>query len=200
MIPTEEIYILGRHLSSSIAGGLSRRDSLGFCADTIHSLRGYMHCNGRAGRAAGRYLGIATSIILIAVPFVKAQGPKIAQVKNISGQVTIVREGGNLPAKVGDLLYEKDVIQTGADGAIGITFTDNTVMSTGPNSEVSLEEYRFDSSNFNGAMLTNLRKGTLAMVSGDIARSTPGAMKVKTPTAILGVRGTRFAVQVEGER
>ena len=96
-------------------------------------------------------------------------------------------------------MYEKDVIQTGADGAIGITFTDNTVMSTGPNSEVSLEEYRFDSSNFNGAMLTDMRKGTLAMVSGDIARSTPGAMKVKTPTAILGVRGTRFAVQVEGD-
>src|SRR6202023_2751421 len=102
-----------------------------------------------------------------------------------------------VPAKVGDLLYEKDVIRTGDDGAIGITFTDNTAMSTGANSEVSLEEYRFDSSNFNGAMLTDMRKGTLAMVSGDIARSSPGAMRVKTPTAILGVRGTRFAVQVE---
>jgi len=200
MIPTAEIYILGPRLSPPIAGGLSRRDSLVFCADTVHSLRGYMHWNGRAWRAAGRHLGIATSIILIAVPFVKAQGPEIAQVKNTSGQVTIVRDGGNVAAKVADLLYEKDVIQTGTDGAVGITFTDNTVMSTGPNSEVSLEEYRFDSSNFHGAMLTDMRKGTLAMASGDIARSTPGAMKVKTPTAILGVRGTRFAVQVEGAR
>ena len=143
---------------------------------------------------------IAIAIIFISAPFAGAQAPKIAQVKNTSGQVIIVRDGGNIAAKVGDFLYEKDVIQTGADGAIGITFTDNTVMSTGPNSEVSLEEYRFDSSNFNGAMLTDMRKGTLTMVSGDIARSTPGAMKVKTPTAILGVRGTRFAVQVEGER
>jgi hypothetical protein len=48
-------------------------------------------------------------------------------------------------------------------------------------------------------MLTDMRKGTLTMVSGDIARSSPGAMKVKTPTAILGVRGTRFAVQVAGD-
>jgi len=142
----------------------------------------------------------AIAIVFVSAPCAGAQGPKIAQVKKTSGQVTIVREGGNVAAKVGDFLYEKDVIQTGADGAIGITFTDNTVMSTGPNSEVSLEEYRFDSSNFNGAMLTDMRKGTLTMVSGDIARSTPGAMKVKTPTAILGVRGTRFAVQVEGER
>jgi hypothetical protein len=49
-------------------------------------------------------------------------------------------------------------------------------------------------------MLTDMRKGTLTVVSGDIARSSPGAMKVKTPAAMLGVRGTRFAVQVEGSR
>jgi hypothetical protein len=69
-------------------------------------------------------------------------------------------------------------------------------MSTGPNSEVALEDYKFDSNNFNGSMLTDLRKGTLSMVSGDIAKSSPAAMKVKTPAAILGVRGTHFVVQV----
>ena len=151
-----------------------------------------MHWIARASFAA-------IALIFVSAPLARAQGPKIAQVKTASGQVTVVRDGANLPAKVGDFLYEKDVIQTGGDGAIGITFTDNTAMSTGPNSEVALEEYRFDSNNFNGAMLTDMRKGTLAMVSGDIARSSPGAMKVKTPTAILGVRGTRFAVQVQGE-
>ncbi len=147
----------------------------------------------------GRSIFAAIAMILVAVSFAGAESPKIAQVKTASGQVTIVRDGSNLPAKVGDFLYEKDVIQTGSDGGVGITFTDNTAMSTGPNSEVALDEYRFDSSNFNGSMLTDMRRGTLAMVSGDIARSTPGAMKVKTPTAILGVRGTRFVVQVKGE-
>jgi hypothetical protein len=48
-------------------------------------------------------------------------------------------------------------------------------------------------------MLADMRKGTLAVVSGDITRSTPGAMKIKTPTAVIGVRGTTFAVQVYGE-
>jgi len=48
-------------------------------------------------------------------------------------------------------------------------------------------------------MLADMRRGTLAVVSGDIARSSPGAMKIKTPTAILGVRGTTFAVQVYSE-
>ena len=73
-------------------------------------------------------------------------------------------------------------------------------MSAGPNSEIDLSEYHFDSSNFKGAMLADMRKGTLTVVSGDIARSSPGAMKLRTPAAILGVRGTRFAVQVEGSR
>ena len=148
-----------------------------------------MHRIVRAG-------AIAVALILLAISFVSADAIKIAQIKNVSGQVTVVRDGANLPAKAGDLLYEKDVVRTGGDGAIGITFTDNTAMSTGPNSEVSLDQYQFDSSNFHGSMLADMRKGTLAMVSGDIARSSPGAMRIKTPTAMLGVRGTRFVVQV----
>ena len=125
-----------------------------------------------------------------------AQNTPIAQIKTLSGQVSIQRGGSTVPAKVGDPLFEKDTIDTGADGSIGVTFVDNTVMSAGPNSEIALEQYKFDSSNFKGSMLTDLNKGTLSMVSGDIAKSSPDAMKVKTPAAILGVRGTHFAVQV----
>jgi hypothetical protein len=150
----------------------------------VHSLR----------FAAGACLGF-----LIALAFAStasAQNTQIAQVKTVSGQVSIQRGGASIPVKVGDPLFEKDTIDTGADGTIGVTFTDNTVMSTGPNSEVALEQYRFDSNNFNGSMLADMRKGTLDMVSGDIAKSSPGAMKVKTPEAILGVRGTHFVVQV----
>lgn len=134
--------------------------------------------------------------VLLFVSNTTAQTPQIAQVKTVSGQVYIQRGGARMTVKAGDPLFEKDTIDTGADGAIGITFTDDTVMSTGPNSEVALEEYRFDSNNFNGSMLTDLRKGTLSMVSGDIAKSSPASMKVKTPAAILGVRGTHFVVQV----
>lgn len=130
----------------------------------------------------------------------RADGTAIAQVKTVSGDATIVRNGTPVAVKVGDPVFEKDTIQTGTDGAIGLTFVDNTVMSTGPNSEIAMDQYRFDSSNFNGAMLADMHKGTVTMVSGDIARSSPGAMQIKTPTAILGVRGTRFAIQVEGNR
>ena len=141
------------------------------------------------------------AILLIAIPSTAraADNPPIAQVKKVTGQVVIQRSGRRLPAKVGDPLFEKDIVETGPDGGIGITFVDNTVFSTGPNSQLALDEFQFDSNNFRGSMLADMRQGTLAVVSGDITRSSPGAMKIKTPTAVLGVRGTTFAVQVYGD-
>jgi hypothetical protein len=141
---------------------------------------------------------LAAAIMLIVTPFVRADGAPIAQIKTVSGDAAIMRNGTRVPVKVGDPVYEQDTIETGDGGSIGLTFTDNSVMSAGPNSEIDMAEYRFDSSNFNGAMLADMRKGTVTMVSGDIARSSPGAMRVKTPAAMLGVRGTRFAIEVEG--
>ncbi len=158
-----------------------------------------MHSFAIVWRRAARVILAAAAAVMLVNSQAWADGPQIAQVKTVSGDAAIVRNGGRLAAKVGDPVFEKDTIETGDDGAIGLTFTDNTVMSTGPDSEIALDEYRFDSSNFNGAMLADMRKGTVAMVSGDIARSTPGAMKVRTNTAILGVRGTRFVIQVKGD-
>src|SRR5271169_5847576 len=93
------------------------------------------------------WLAAILSIALASMPEA-AETPPIAQVKKVTGQVAILRLGERLPAKVGDPLFEKDVIETGPDGGIGITFIDNTVMSTGPNSQLALEQYQFDSSNF----------------------------------------------------
>jgi hypothetical protein len=126
----------------------------------------------------------------------RADETAIAQIKTASGAAFVMRNGNREAAKPGDLLYEKDVLQTDAGGALGATFTDNTVLSLGPNSEAALAQYSFDSGNFTGSMLTDMHKGTLTMVSGDIARSSPSAMKVKTPSAMLGVRGTSFAIEV----
>jgi len=125
-----------------------------------------------------------------------AEAPPIAQIKKVTGQAAILRSGEHRPANVGDMLLIKDIIETGPDGTIGITFIDNTVFSAGPNSALALEEFQFDSTNFRGSMLADMRQGTLAVVSGDITRSSPGAMRIKTPTAVLGVRGATFAVQV----
>jgi hypothetical protein len=118
----------------------------------------------------------------------------IGQVKIAKGQVTIERQGMAMPATVGSRLQVADVVKTGADGSVGITMDDDSLLSAGPNSALSLDNYAFDSTTNQGRFNTSLNKGTLSVISGRIAKQTPDAMTVRTPTAILGVRGTEFVV------
>ena len=81
---------------------------------------------------------------------------------------------------------------------MGITFADNSMMSLGPNSRLSLDRFRFNTTTHAGIFDSSLQTGTLAVKSGDIVRQTPEAMHVRTPAALLGVRGTDFVVRAGG--
>ena len=118
----------------------------------------------------------------------------IGQIKIAKGQVSIERQGKTVPATVGARLQTSDIVKTGADGSVGITMDDDSLLSAGPNSALSLDHFSFDSTTNQGRLDTSLNKGTLAVISGRIAKQTPDAMTVRTPTAILGVRGTEFVV------
>jgi len=119
------------------------------------------------------------------------------RVKTSKGTVTIDRAGQRLPASVGMPVQEKDVVSTGADGSVGISFTDNSMLSAGPNSVLILDKYAFDAASGKGALEANLARGTLAAVSGKMVKSSPESMKIRTPAAIMGVRGTEFVVKVD---
>jgi len=99
---------------------------------------------------------------------------------------------------VGARVRESDTVVTGSDGSVGITFTDNTLLSAGPNSVLVLERYTFNSTTHDGKFDARLNRGSLAIVSGKIAKQSPDAMVIKTPSSLLGVRGTEFLVKVEG--
>lgn len=121
----------------------------------------------------------------------------IGQVKVAKGSVQVERSGARLPAKVGMGIQATDVLHTGADGSAGITFTDNSLVSVGPNSVFAIDKYSFDSTTHAGEFEGQLRKGKLAAVSGKMVKQSPEAMKIRTPSAIMGVRGTEFVVQVD---
>lgn len=118
----------------------------------------------------------------------------IGQIKTRKGQVTVQRQGQELPAEIGMRLEAADTLKTGADGAVGITMRDNSLLSAGPNSMLSLERFEFDGATSQGRFDAQLQRGTLAVVSGRIAKQSPQAMTVRTPSAQLGVRGTDFVV------
>ena len=122
---------------------------------------------------------------------------EIGQIKSAKGQVAVERKGQVLAGQVGMLLELSDVLKTGADGAVGLTMRDNSLLSAGPNSILALERFEFDPTTSQGRFDTQLRRGTLAVVSGRIAKQSPEAMTVRTPSAVLGVRGTEFVVSVD---
>ncbi len=121
----------------------------------------------------------------------------IGQIKVAKGQVTVDRQGRQLAGEVGLLLEAADVVKTGADGSVGITMRDNSLLSAGPNSIVALERFEFEPTTSQGRFEALLTRGTLAVVSGRIAKKAPDAMKVRTPSAVLGARGTEFVVSVD---
>ena len=120
----------------------------------------------------------------------------IAQIKTLSGTVVVERGSERILGAAGLKLRQADVIRTGIDGSVGITFVDNTMMSAGPNTSLALDQFSFNSTTHEGKLDASVRSGTLSVISGKIAKQSPEAMKVRTPAAILGARGTEFFVQV----
>jgi hypothetical protein len=125
-------------------------------------------------------------------------------VLNATGSVTIEHTTGilvqaNLPAgngqaKVGDAVYRGDLIQTGADGSLGIAFADGTSFKVSSNARMELNEYVYDPKGNSNSTLFSLSKGTFTFLAGAIANS--GNMKVETPVGTMGIRGTAPRVEI----
>lgn len=122
---------------------------------------------------------------------------EIARVKSSSGPAAIERGTTRLPAAPGLLLFAGDRIVTGKNGRIGLSFIDNTRFAIGPNSRIAVSKFEYDRTRQQGTFVTQVDRGSLAVVSGKIAKSGRDTMTVRTPNSLLGVRGTRFIVEVE---
>ena len=149
---------------------------------------------------SSRILGCAIALAISCASLAVRADDAIGQVKTAKGDVKVQHK--NQPAgslKVGDHVAQSDIVLTGPGSSVGITFTDNSMMSLGSNSKLALDLYRFDPTTHVGVFNTSLSKGTLAAKSGQIVEQTPEAMHISTPAALLGVRGTEFVVRVEGQ-
>jgi hypothetical protein len=148
-------------------------------------------------KTLSRGLGRGLLLMLTALWLAAPARADVGQIKIATGAVSVDRKGQSLPGRVGMPLETDDVVRTGVDGSVGITMRDNSLLSAGPNSILSLERFEFDPITNEGRFDAQLRRGTLAVVSGRIAKKTPQAMTVRTPSAVLGVRGTEFVVSVD---
>jgi hypothetical protein len=120
-------------------------------------------------------------------------------IKTSKGTVAIERNGNSIPATVGTELIVSDVLVTGADGSVGITLQDGTLLSAGPKSKLVLNKFVFDPSTGKGELDASIKRGTLAVVSGKLSKTSRDAVIYRTPTSILGVRGTEFIIEAGDE-
>jgi hypothetical protein len=139
-------------------------------------------------------------VFVLATTAVYAQEPAaVGRVKIASGSVFIVRGSGLLPAQAGQVLFEADGLRTGPDGRIGITLKDDTRVSLGPSSEVRIDRFIYAPGDGQLGFVLRMVRGVAAYVSGRIAKLSPDAIRLETPQAIVGVRGTTLAVRVTPE-
>ena len=141
--------------------------------------------------------GTALIMIVVAATPVGAQASPAGHVKTVSGSAFIVREGAAAPARPGDAVFASDALRTAADGTLGITLMDDTRISLAPDSEVRLARYVYAPGEGGFAMVLRFVRGVAAYVSGRMSKLAPDAIRLETPAAIVGVRGTTVAVRVE---
>jgi len=140
---------------------------------------------------------IACTLILPVIIAAHALGAEIGQIKKATNHVHILRNNAKVPAKAGDLLKSEDTVLTGAGSSVGIAFIDNSRFSMGPNSNIELTKFRFDSTTQKGEFTSRMKRGTLVVISGKIAKYSPNAMRIRTRTSVISVRGTKFLLKVE---
>lgn len=120
--------------------------------------------------------------------------------KSVRGNVQLLSANGSSRiASAGDVLAPIDRVVTGPDSGASVVLRDGTKIVVGPSSRLDLKEFHFDSTTQDGGMLVSLLRGSLRMITGLIGKTHPDAVRVETPTAVIGIRGTDFIVQTDAQ-
>jgi hypothetical protein len=118
----------------------------------------------------------------------------IGNVATLTGTATVTRNNASTPLKLEDDIFLNDVLQTSANSTLGVTFNDSTTFNLTANARIAVDNFVYEDGGKTNAALFNVAKGTVAFVAAAVAKS--GDMKISTPTATLGIRGTTGLVEV----
>lgn len=120
----------------------------------------------------------------------------IGLVKVATGDAAILRDGRRIVARPGIQLVQGDVLSTGTKGSMGVILRDDTLLSLGASSETHLEQFVFEPANHKLGLVVRVAHGVIGYLSGRIAKLAPGSVRLETPVATLGVRGTYLVARI----
>lgn len=133
---------------------------------------------------------------LLAASPALAQTSPAGRIKSVAGEAFVIHQGQRVAAAVGTPVYEQDSLVTGPDGRVGVTLRDDTRLSIGPQTTIEISRFVYAQSDSQFAFVLKVVRGVVAYVSGRIAKLSPDAVRLETPSAIVGVRGTRVVIRV----
>jgi len=122
----------------------------------------------------------------------------VGSIKSAQGGVLIRRGADRIAVREGMHVQLNDLLETAADGRVGLILQDGTRLAMGPNSELNVNKFVYQPADGKFALLLRLGRGILAYVSGKIAQFSPQSVTVETPAGVLGLRGTEIAISIEG--
>ena len=145
-----------------------------------------------------RYLSSIIVAVLVACATLSAASDgSVGRVKTANGSASILRGQASLPAVVNERVFQGDTLRTGPDGSLGMLLKDDTSLSLGPNSVVVVDQFLFAPAEGKLSLVTRMLRGTAVYISGIIAKLSPQSVRFETPNATIGIRGTRFLVNVD---
>ncbi|OQK15156.1 hypothetical protein AU255_18505 [Methyloprofundus sedimenti] len=140
------------------------------------------------------YILSAILLLFCTAPFANE---RIGLVKTYTPDGFVVRQGVETALQTGSDIFQGDTLETGSEGAIGIIFKDGAVLTLGPNCKLSIDNFLFNPSEKKVSFVSRIIRGTVAFVSGAIGRISPDSVQFQTPTATLGLRGTKILIEVK---
>lgn len=123
----------------------------------------------------------------------RMEKPPVGRLESVEGEVFILHQGRQVPAQPGFVLFAGDVIETSETGRAGMVFADRSTFTIGQKGRLVVDDFLFDASAGNGTAVLSVDSGVFGFVSGEIAKFGPDAMIIRTPVAMLGIRGTTGA-------
>lgn len=132
----------------------------------------------------------------LATAICSADQSVIGSVKSAQGTAEIIRGSETIKAAPGLRLKQGDILRTGDSSSLGVVLRDDSLVSLGADSRLELDEFTFAPAQDKMSFVSRLSSGAAVFVSGTIGKLAPERVKVNTPSASIGIRGTKFAVKV----